>query len=168
MARSIDLAVIPGDGIGPEVVDQGLKVLSAVLPGDVKLETTTYDLGAKRWHATGETLPVSVLEELRGHDAILLGAIGDPTVPSGVLERGVLLPLRFALEQYVNLRPAKLYPGVQSPLDVDRVAPGRHGSRDLGRAARRGAAERAADHAGRDHPPRGRPRPRYGPGHRSG
>ncbi|HEV7194482.1 MAG TPA: 3-isopropylmalate dehydrogenase, partial [Pedococcus sp.] len=83
-----------------------------------------YDLGARRWHATGETLPDSVLDELRGHDAILLGAIGDPSVPSGVLERGVLLPLRFALEQYVNLRPAKLFPGVQSPLDVDRVAPG--------------------------------------------
>ena len=111
---NIDLAVIAGDGIGPEVVTEGLKVLDAVTDGGVS--TTQYDLGAERWHATGETLPDSVLGELRGHDAILLGAIGDPTVPSGVLERGVLLPLRFALDHYVNLRPAKLFPGVTSPL----------------------------------------------------
>ena len=91
--------------------------------GGPKFATTDYDLGARRWHATGETLPDSVLDELRGHDAILLGAIGDPSVPSGVLERGVLLPLRFALDHYVNLRPAKLFPGVASPLDVARVAP---------------------------------------------
>ncbi len=119
---ALDLAVIGGDGIGPEVVAEGLKVLEAVA-GDVKVRTTEYDLGARRWHATGETLPDSVLDELRGHDAILLGAIGDPTVPSGVLERGVLLPLRFAFEHYVNLRPAKLFPGVASPLDVASVAP---------------------------------------------
>src|SRR5690606_18889490 len=119
---SLNIAVIGGDGIGPEVVAEGLKLLRAATSG-VALETTEYDLGAKRWHATGETLPDSVLAELRRHDAILLGAIGDPTVPSGVLERGVLLPLRFALEHYVNLRPAKLYPGVASPLDVARVAP---------------------------------------------
>ena len=119
---SLNLAVISGDGIGPEVVAEGLKVLEAAA-GDVSVETTDYDLGAKRWHATGETLPASVIEELKGHDAILLGAIGDPSVPSGVLERGVLLPLRFALEHYVNLRPAKLYPGVRSPLDIARVAP---------------------------------------------
>jgi 3-isopropylmalate dehydrogenase len=118
------IAVIGGDGIGPEVVAEGLKVLDAVTgSGGPKFATTDYDLGARRWHATGETLPDSVLEELRGHDAILLGAIGDPTVPSGVLERGVLLPLRFALDHYVNLRPAKLFPGVASPLDVARVAP---------------------------------------------
>src|SRR5512134_3354280 len=91
---TVRLAVVPGDGIGPEVVAEGLKVLEAVAgPADVAVETTRYDLGATRWHATGETLPDSVLEEVRGHDAILLGAIGDPTVPSGVLERGVLLPL---------------------------------------------------------------------------
>jgi 3-isopropylmalate dehydrogenase len=121
---TVDLAVIGGDGIGPEVVAEGLKVLDAVTGGSgPKVSTTEYDLGARRWHATGETLPDSVLEELRGHDAILLGAIGDPTVPSGVLERGVLLPLRFALQHYVNLRPAKLYPGVLSPLAVERVAP---------------------------------------------
>ncbi len=117
------IAVVGGDGIGPEVVAEGLKVLDAVTgSGGAKFSTTEYDLGARRWHATGETLPDSVLEELRGHDAILLGAIGDPTVPSGVLERGVLLPIRFALEHYVNLRPAKLFPGVSSPLDVERVA----------------------------------------------
>ena len=119
---SLEIAVIGGDGIGPEVVAEGLKVLQAAA-GDVAVKTTEYDLGAKRWHATGETLPESVIDELRGHDAILLGAIGDPTVPSGVLERGVLLPLRFALEHYVNLRPAKLFPGVSSPLDVEAVAP---------------------------------------------
>jgi 3-isopropylmalate dehydrogenase len=118
------VAVIGGDGIGPEVVSEGLKVLDAATAGgSTKFSTTEYDLGARRWHATGETLPDSVLDELRGHDAILLGAIGDPTVPSGVLERGVLLPLRFALDHYVNLRPAKLFPGVASPLDVARVAP---------------------------------------------
>ncbi|MFD7512867.1 3-isopropylmalate dehydrogenase [Streptomyces sp. NPDC059853] len=116
MARSIDLAVIPGDGIGPEVVAQGLKVLAAALPSDVKLETTTYDLGAKRWHATGETLPDADLERLRGHDAILLGAIGDPAVPSGVLERGLLLKLRFAFDHYVNLRPSVLLPNTPTPL----------------------------------------------------
>jgi 3-isopropylmalate dehydrogenase len=121
---SYSIAVIGGDGIGPEVVGEGLKVLEAV-SGDSgpKFATTEYDLGARRWHATGETLPESVLDELRGHDGILLGAIGDPSVPSGVLERGVLLPLRFALDHYVNLRPARLYPGVTSPLDVARVAP---------------------------------------------
>ncbi|MGO4602054.1 3-isopropylmalate dehydrogenase [Terrabacter sp. 2YAF2] len=118
------IAVIGGDGIGPEVVAEGLKVLEAVTgDGGPTFTTTDYDLGARRWHATGETLPDTVLDELRGHDAILLGAIGDPSVPSGVLERGVLLPLRFALDHYVNLRPAKLFPGVASPLDVARVAP---------------------------------------------
>ena len=119
-STSFSLAVIGGDGIGPEVVAEGLKVLDAV---GVKAAATDYDLGARRWHATGETLPDSVIGELRVHDAILLGAIGDPSVPSGVLERGVLLPLRFALDQYVNLRPARLYPGVASPLAVKRVAP---------------------------------------------
>ena len=123
-SRTIDLAVIGGDGIGPEVVAEGLKVLEAVGASEgLTFARTEYDLGAKRWHATGETLPDSVVEELRGQDAILLGAIGDPTVPSGVLERGVLLPLRFALDHYVNLRPAKLFPGVASPLDVSAVAP---------------------------------------------
>ena len=122
--ESLDIAVIGGDGIGPEVVAEGLKVLSAVTAGSgPKVTTTEYDLGARRWHATGETLPDSVLEEIRGHDAILLGAVGDPGVPSGVLERGLLLRLRFTLDHFVNLRPARLYPGVTSPLAVERVAP---------------------------------------------
>jgi len=121
---SLDIAVIGGDGIGPEVVAEGLKVLSAVTSGSgLKVNTTEFDLGARRWHATGETLPDSALEEIRGHDAILLGAVGDPGVPSGILERGLLLKLRFAFDQYVNLRPVRLYPGVLSPLAVERVAP---------------------------------------------
>ena len=107
------LAVIPGDGIGPEVVAEGLKVLREVAPD---LEPTAYDLGAARWQRTGELLPDTVLDELRRHDAILLGAIGDPGVPSGILERGLLLRLRFELDHHVNLRPAKLYDGVTSPL----------------------------------------------------
>ncbi|WP_327705046.1 3-isopropylmalate dehydrogenase [Streptomyces decoyicus] len=123
MSRSIRLAVIPGDGIGQEVVAQGLKVLTAALPQDVKLETKEYDLGARRWHATGETLPDEELESLKQHDAILLGAIGDPSVPSGVLERGLLLKLRFAFDHFVNLRPSKLFPNTATPLagrpDID-------------------------------------------------
>ena len=116
MSRSLNLAVIPGDGIGQEVVAEGLKVLSAVLPQDVKLETQDYDFGAKRYHATGETLTDADLARLKRHDAILLGAIGDPSVPSGVLERGFLLKLRFAFDHHVNLRPSKLLPGVATPL----------------------------------------------------
>src|SRR6186997_3346970 len=107
------LAVIPGDGIGPEVIDEALKVLEEVVPGT---ETTNYDLGAARWHSTGELLPETVLTELQQHDAILLGAVGDPSVPSGILERGLLLRLRFELDHHVNLRPARLYPGVKTPL----------------------------------------------------
>jgi 3-isopropylmalate dehydrogenase len=109
----MQLAVIAGDGIGPEVVAEGLKVLGEVAPD---LKTTPYDLGAARWQRTGELLPDSVLDELRQHDAILLGAIGDPGVPSGILERGLLLRLRFELDHHVNLRPAKLYDGASSPL----------------------------------------------------
>ncbi|MFD3718354.1 3-isopropylmalate dehydrogenase [Streptomyces sp. NPDC058674] len=116
MSTSINLAVIPGDGIGQEVVAQGLKVLTAVLPQDVKLETKEYDLGARRWHRTGETLPDAELDALRHHDAILLGAIGDPSVPSGVLERGLLLKLRFAFDHFINLRPSKLFPNTATPL----------------------------------------------------
>src|ERR671918_1998523 len=107
------LAVIPGDGIGPEVIAEALKVLGEVLP---EAEITRYDLGAARWHSTGELLPESVLTELQAHDAILLGAIGDPSVPPGILERGLLLRLRFELDHHVNLRPARLYDGVRSPL----------------------------------------------------
>ena len=116
------LAVIPGDGIGVEVTDAALTVLDAVGP---KVEQTRYDLGATLYHRTGELLPDSVLAELRQHDAILLGAIGDPSVPPGVLERGLLLRLRFELDHHVNLRPVKLYPGVTTALagspDVDMV-----------------------------------------------
>src|SRR5690349_22164260 len=116
------LAVIPGDGIGPEVIAEALKVLNEVVPD---VEVTKYDLGATRWHSTGELLPESVLGELRQHDAILLGAVGDPSVPSGILERGLLLRLRFELDHHVNLRPARLYPGVKSPLadpgDIDMI-----------------------------------------------
>ena len=124
----LNLAVIAGDGIGTEVVAEGLKVLDAVsASAGLTISTTDYDLGARRYNATGETLPASVLAELRGQDAILLGAIGDPSVPPGVLERGVLLPLRFELDHHVNLRPVKLFPGVSTPLagktpaDIDMV-----------------------------------------------
>jgi 3-isopropylmalate dehydrogenase len=113
MASEIKLAVIGGDGIGPEVVAEALKVLKAA---GLAIEETGYDLGAQRWQRTGETLPDAVLEEIRGHQAILLGAVGDPSVPSGVLERGLLLRLRFELDHYVNLRPVRLYPGVATPL----------------------------------------------------
>lgn len=117
------LAVIAGDGIGTEVTAEALKVLHA-LRDDV--ETTDYDLGARRYLRNGELLTDEDLDSLREHDAILLGAIGDPrTVPAGVLERGLLLPLRFKLDHAVNLRPSKLYPGSSSPLanpgDIDFV-----------------------------------------------
>jgi 3-isopropylmalate dehydrogenase len=115
--KSFNLAVIPGDGIGPEVVGEGLKVLDAVAKKyDLVFNKTNYELGAAYWHKTGETLPDSVMAELAKSDVILLGAVGYPTVPSGVLERGLLLKLRFAFEHYINLRPAKLFPGVISPI----------------------------------------------------
>jgi 3-isopropylmalate dehydrogenase len=110
---STRIALVPGDGIGTEVVAQGVKVLNAVLPG---VETADYDLGAARYHRTGEVLPDSVRDELAGFDGILLGAVGDPSVPPGVLERGLLLKLRFDFDQYVNLRPSRLWPGTTGPL----------------------------------------------------
>jgi 3-isopropylmalate dehydrogenase len=117
MTQQYHLAVIAGDGIGTEVVAEGLKVLDTVgARHGLTFAPTEYDLGARRYNATGETLPASVLDELRGADAILLGAIGDPSVPPGVLERGLLLKLRFELDHYLNLRPVKLFPGVTSPL----------------------------------------------------
>jgi 3-isopropylmalate dehydrogenase len=121
MTRSIRCAVIGGDGIGPEVTAEAVKVLDAVATTcDVKFDRTGYDLGAARWKATGEVLPDSVLAELRDHDATLLGAVGgrpnDTSMPPGLLERGLLLRLRFELDHYVNLRPARIYPGVPTPL----------------------------------------------------
>jgi 3-isopropylmalate dehydrogenase len=118
--QALKLAVIPGDGIGPEVTAEALKVLEQVAPADVKFEPTRYDLGAERYLATGEVLPDSVLAEIKDHDAILLGAVGgkpgDPKLPAGILERGLLLRLRFELDHYVNLRPSRIFPGASSPL----------------------------------------------------
>jgi len=115
--KKINLAVIAGDGIGPEVIAQGIRVLDKVAAKHgVRFDKTEYDLGAAYWHRTGEVLPDSVMAELAKSDVILLGAVGDPTVPSGILERGLLLKLRFAFDHYVNLRPALLRPGVKGPL----------------------------------------------------
>src|SRR3981081_2443696 len=111
-SSAIKLAVIGGDGIGPEVVAEALKVLQAA---NVPIDATNYDLGAQRWHLSGETLPDSVLAEIRSQDAILLGAVGDPTVPSGVLERGLLLRLRLEMDHHVTLRPARLDPRALVP-----------------------------------------------------
>jgi len=111
------IAVIGGDGIGPEVVREGLKVLEAAAgKTGVRYGLTDYDLGGERYLRTGEPLPDSVLEELRGYDAIFLGAVGHPEVAPGILEKQLLLRIRFELDQYINLRPVKLYPGVETPL----------------------------------------------------
>jgi 3-isopropylmalate dehydrogenase len=120
MTQSLKLAVIPGDGIGPEVTAEALKVLEQATPAGVKFESTRYELGAERYLATGEVLPDPVLAEIKEHDAILLGAVGgrpgDPSLPPGILERGLLLRLRFELDHYVNLRPSRIFPGAASPL----------------------------------------------------
>jgi 3-isopropylmalate dehydrogenase len=113
--KKLDLAVIPGDGIGPEVVAPALAVLRKAL-SDVDISATEYDLGARRYLSNGEILTDADLSSLKKHQAILLGAIGDPRVPAGVLERGLLLKIRFAFDHFVNLRPSKLYPGVSSVL----------------------------------------------------
>jgi 3-isopropylmalate dehydrogenase len=122
------IAVIPGDGTGTEVVREGLKVLEAAAQATgFRYDITTYDFGGDRYLRTGEALPDSAIEELRGFDAIYLGAIGHPDVPPGPLEVGILLRIRFELDQYINLRPVKLYPGVETPLkdkgpeDIDFV-----------------------------------------------
>ncbi|MCG7304877.1 3-isopropylmalate dehydrogenase [Pseudoglutamicibacter albus] len=121
MTRTLDLAVIPGDGIGPEVVSQALRVIMASLENtDVDVATTEYNLGAEHWLETGETLTTETLEQLREHQAILFGAVGaapnDERIPSGILEREILLKLRFAFDHAVNLRPSRLFPGSVSPL----------------------------------------------------
>jgi len=128
MGKSYRIAVIPGDGTGPEVIREGLKVLKAVSTANgFQCQLQEYDLGGERYLRTKEVLPDSVLKELRQVDAIYLGAVGHPDVPPGILERGLLLKLRFDLEQYINLRPVKLYPGVETPLkdkkpeDIDFV-----------------------------------------------
>ena len=123
MTREYKIAVIGGDGIGPEVTAIALEAINKVTAGSgVNFKTTEYDLGARRYLETGETLTDADLASLKEHDAILLGAIGDPRVPSGILERQLLLKLRFSFDHYINLRPTKLYPGVVSPLaDAGKV-----------------------------------------------
>ena len=128
MLKEYNISVIPGDGTGPEVVTEGLKVLDAVAEKyDFKLNFTHYRLGGEHYKATGEILPEDVLELLAASDAIYLGAIGHPDVKPGVLEKGILLKLRFDLDQYINLRPVKLYEGVMTPIkdkgpaDIDFV-----------------------------------------------
>lgn len=117
MAKTYKIAAIGGDGTGPEVLREGIKVLNAAAPKfGVKLEFTHYDFGGERYLRTGETLPDGAIEELKKYDAIYLGAIGHPDVKPGILEKGILLRLRFELDQYINLRPVKLYPGVECPL----------------------------------------------------
>ena len=117
MSKQINIGVIGGDGIGPEVTAIALEAMSLATRGSgVEYLTKEYDLGARRYLATGEILTEADMDSLKSHDAILLGAIGDPKVPSGVLERGLLLKLRFSFDHYINLRPTKLYPGVLSPL----------------------------------------------------
>jgi 3-isopropylmalate dehydrogenase len=112
-----NIAVLPGDGTGPEVVREGLKVLEAAAQKTgFTYQTTTYDFGGDRYIRTGEILPESAADELRKYDAIFLGAIGHPDVKPGILEKGILLRLRFELDQYINLRPVKLYPGVWTPI----------------------------------------------------
>ncbi len=111
------IAILPGDGTGPEVVAEGIKVLKALEgPAGIKFDFTEFDLGGERYKRTGEILPDSALEELKGFKAIYLGAIGHPDVKPGILEKGLLLRLRFQLDQYINLRPVILYPGVDTPL----------------------------------------------------
>jgi 3-isopropylmalate dehydrogenase len=128
MAKTYKIAVIPGDGTGPEVTAEAVKVLqTAANKFQFQADLTTFDFGGERYKRTGETLPDSGVEELRKFDAILLGAIGHPDVPPGILEKGILLKARFELDQYINLRPVKLYPGVETPLkdkgpaDIDFV-----------------------------------------------
>ena len=148
------IGVIAGDGVGPEVVREALAVLEAVAGAEgFRYETVPFDLGGERYLKTGEVLPDDVLEDLRRCDAILLGAVGHPDVPPGVLEKGILLRLRFAFHQYVNLRPVRLYPGVETPIkgkgpdDIDLVVV-RENNEDLyvgaGGFTRKGTPEEVA------------------------
>ncbi|UQN15284.1 3-isopropylmalate dehydrogenase [Gulosibacter sp. ACHW.36C] len=129
MAQQLDLGIIQGDGIGPEVITEARKVLRAALPEGVELTETEYPHGASHYLATGEVLSDESLDKLKGHDALLLGAVGgdpnDPKLAGGILERGLLLKLRFAFDHYINLRPSKLWPSARSPLatpgDIDFV-----------------------------------------------
>jgi 3-isopropylmalate dehydrogenase len=115
--KSYKIAVVPGDGTGPEVTAEAVKVVDAAAKKfGFKLDKTTYDIGGERYKKTGEVLPESVLTELRSYKAILLGAIGHPDVKPGILEKGILLRVRFELDQYINLRPVRLYPGVETPI----------------------------------------------------
>lgn len=137
MAKTYKIAIMPGDGTGPEVVREGMKVLAAAQQKfGFKLDTADFDFGGERYMRTGETLPDEAIEELRAFDAIYLGAIGHPDVKPGILEKGILLKARFALDQYINLRPVKLYPGVETPIknkgpeDIDFVVV-RENSQDI-------------------------------------
>jgi 3-isopropylmalate dehydrogenase len=128
MGKTYKIAVIPGDGTGPEVITEAVKVLKAAADKfKFKVDLTHFDFGGERYKRTGETLPASAIEELRKFDSILLGAIGHPDVAPGILEKGILLKLRFELDQYINLRPVRLYPGVETPIkgkgpaDIDFV-----------------------------------------------
>jgi 3-isopropylmalate dehydrogenase len=128
MIRSYNIAVLPGDGTGPEVITEGVKVLDAVAAVEgIKISFTDYDFGGERFLKTGEILPEGAIDELRKFDAIYLGAIGHPDVKPGILEKGILLKMRFELDQYINLRPVKLYPNVETPIknkgsaDIDYI-----------------------------------------------
>ena len=128
MMTSYNIALLPGDGTGPEVLREGVKVMKAAAQRfGFSFETTEYDFGGERYLKTGEVLPDSAPDELRKYDAIFLGAIGHPDVKPGILEKGILLRIRFELDQYINLRPVKLYPGVETPIknkgpeDIDFV-----------------------------------------------
>ena len=128
MSKTYSIAVIPGDGTGPEVTAEAVKVLNAAADKfGFKLDMTEYDFGGERYLKTGEVLPETAVDDMKKHDSILLGAIGHPDVKPGILEKGILLRLRFQLDQYINLRPVKLFPGVPTPLkdkgpeDIDYV-----------------------------------------------
>ncbi len=146
--KSYNIAVIPGDGTGPEVIREGIKVLDVVSARfGIKFNFHYYDFGGARYLKTGEVLPEGAIEELKKYSAIYLGAIGHPEVKPGILEKGILLRLRFELDQYINLRPVKLYPGVDCPLkskkpeDIDFVVV-RENTEGLYTGCRRGVEKR--------------------------